>query len=73
MAEKVILDDKQTLRIANLKLYASCLTVVEIVLEDIEGHLDDGEVEHPDRQIAFTQMSRVYSDTLLRYLLYSDI
>ena len=68
MAEKVMLDDEQTLRIANLKLYALCLAALEIVLEDIEGHLDDGEVEHPDRQIAFTQisdfaqMSRVYSD-----------
>ena len=49
MAEKVMLDDEQTLRIANLKLYASCLAALEIVLEDIEGHLDDGEFEHPDR------------------------
>ena len=56
------LEDRQ------LKLQALCLAALEIVLEDIEGHLDDGEVEHPDRQIAFTQisdfaqMSRVYSD-----------
>ena len=42
-----MLDDEQTLRIANLKLQASCLAVLEIVLEDIEGHLDDGEFEHP--------------------------
>jgi hypothetical protein len=50
------------------KMQALCLAALEIVLEEIEGHLDDGEVEHPDRQIAFTQisdfaqMSRVYSD-----------
>ena len=30
-----------------LKLQASCLAALEIVLEDIEGHLDDGEFEHP--------------------------
>ena len=47
MAEKVMLDDEQALRSANLKLYASCLAELEIVLEDIEGHLDDGEFEHP--------------------------
>ena len=47
MAEKVMLDDEQTLRIANLKLHALCLAALEIVLEDIEGHLDDGEFEHP--------------------------
>ena len=49
MAEKVMLDDEQTLRIANLKLYASYLAALEIVLEDIEGHLDNGKFEHPDR------------------------
>ena len=49
-------------------MQALCLAALEIVLEEIEAHLDDGEVEHPDRQIAFTQisdfaqMSRVYSD-----------
>ena len=31
MAEKVLLDDEQTLRIANLKLQASCLAVLEII------------------------------------------
>ena len=51
MAEKVMLDDEQTLRIANLKLYASYLAALEIVLEDIEGHLDDGEFEHPYRYV----------------------
>ena len=51
MAEKVMLDDEQTLRIANLKLQASCLAALEIVLEDIEGHLDDGEFEHPERYV----------------------
>ena len=51
MAETVMLDDEQTLRIANLKLYASCLAALEIVLEDIEGHLDDGEFEHPERYV----------------------
>ena len=45
------LEDRQ------LKLPASCLAALEIVLEDIEGHLDDGEIEHPDRQIALTQIS----------------
>ena len=39
------------------KMQALCLAALEIVLEEIEGHLDDGEVEHPDRQIAFTQIS----------------
>ena len=38
-------------------MQALCLAALEIVLEEIEGHLDDGEVEHPDRQIAFTQIS----------------
>ena len=47
MAKKVMLDDEQTLRIANLKLQASCLAV----LEDIEGHLDDEEFQHPDRYV----------------------
>ena len=51
MAEKVMLDDKQTLRIANLKLQASRLAVLEIFLEDIEGYLDDAEFEHPDRYV----------------------
>ena len=51
MAEKVMLDDEQTLRIANLKLQASCLAVLEIFLEDIEGYLDDGEFEQPDRYV----------------------
>ena len=51
MAEKVMLDDKQTLRIANLKLQASWLAVLEIFLEDIEGYLDDAEFEHPDRYL----------------------
>ena len=46
-----MLDDEQTLRIANLKLQASCLAVLEIVLEDIEGHLDDEEFQHPDRYV----------------------
>ena len=69
------------------KMQALCLAALEIVLEEIEGHLDDGEVEHPDRQIAFTQisdfaqMSRVYSDIWVcsdiwpysDILLYSDI
>ena len=69
------------------KMQALCLAALEIVLEEIEGHLDDGEVEHPDRQIAFTQisdfaqMSRVYSyiwvcSDIWPYsdiLLYSDI
>ena len=65
MAEKVMLDDEQTLRIANLKLYASCLAALEIVLEDIEGHLDNGKFEHPDRlnsDIRFCSDVRVYSD-----------
>ena len=31
-----------------LKLQASCLAALEIVLEDIEGHLDNGKFEHPD-------------------------
>ena len=35
MAEKVMLDDGQTLGIANLKLQALCLAVLEIVLENI--------------------------------------
>ena len=48
MAEKVMLDDEQTLRIANSKLQASSLAVLEKVLEDIEGHLDDGEFKRPD-------------------------
>ena len=62
VGQQANLEDRQ------LKLQALCLAALEIVLEDIEGHLDDGEVEHPDRQIAFTQisdfaqMSRVYSD-----------
>ena len=30
-----------------LKLQASCLAALEIVLEDIEGH--KGKFEHPDR------------------------
>ena len=34
MAEKVLLDNEQTLRMANLKLQASCLAVLEIVLEN---------------------------------------
>ena len=33
----------------HLKLQAWCLAALEIVLEDIEGHLDDGKFEHPDR------------------------
>ena len=37
------LEDRQ------LKLQASCLAALEIVLEDIEGHLDNGKFEHPDR------------------------
>ena len=45
MAEKVMLDDDQTLRITNLKLQASCLAALEIILEDIEGHFDDGELD----------------------------
>ena len=28
-----------------LKLQASCLAALELVLEDTEGHLDDGELE----------------------------
>ena len=47
MAEKVMLDDKQTLRIANLKLQASWLAVLEIFLE----YIDDGEFEHPDHYV----------------------
>ena len=35
MAEKVMLDDEQTLGIVNLKLQALCLAVLEIVLENI--------------------------------------
>ena len=37
------LEDRQ------LKLQASYLAALEIVLEDIEGHLDNGKFEHPDR------------------------
>ena len=36
------LEDRQ------LKLQASYLAALEIVLEDIEGHLDNGKFEHPD-------------------------
>ena len=57
MAEKVMLDDKQTLRIANLKLQASWLAVLEIFLEDIEGYLDDGEFEHTDRYSMNTRIA----------------
>ena len=47
MAEKVRMDDKLILGIIKLNLQASSLAALEIVLEDIEGHLDDGEFEHP--------------------------
>ena len=53
------LEDRQ------LKLQASCLAALEIVLEDIEGHLDNGKFEHPDRlnsDIRFCSDVRVYSD-----------
>ena len=45
------LEDRQ------LKLQASCLTALEIVLEDIEGRLNDGEFEHPDR---YVMVIRIY-------------
>ena len=48
MAEKVRRDDKLILGITKLKLQALSLAALEIVMEDIEGHLDDGEFEHPD-------------------------
>ena len=51
MAEKVRLDDEQISRIAKLILQALSLSALEIVLEDIEGDLFDGEFEHPDHYL----------------------
>ena len=49
MDEKVRLDDERILMIAKLELQGLSLAALEIVLEDIEGHLDNGKFEHPDR------------------------
>ena len=50
MAEKVSqVDDERILMITKLELQFLSLAALKIVLEDIEGHLDDGEFEHPDR------------------------
>ena len=38
-------------REANLEDHQVEIAGLEIVLEDIEGHLYDGEVKHPDRYV----------------------
>ena len=49
MAEKVSqVDAERISMIAKLELQALSPAAQEIVLEEIEGHLDDGEFEHPD-------------------------
>ena len=53
------------MRIANLKLLASCLAALEIVVEDTEGHLDDGEFEHPDHYVMAIKIY-LFNETLRR-------
>ena len=52
MAEKVMLDDKQTLRITT-----KTAGLVSGSTGNSQKQLDDGEFENPDRQIAVTQIS----------------
>ena len=49
MAEKASqIDDERILMTPKLEQQALSPAAQEIVLEEIEGHLDDGEFEHPD-------------------------